>query len=103
MHACHHVLSVADSVLLWASTEALHVTAILIISTLGKQEVKEMDTLSSNGCSVGVHHDGSLPPPMEYFACTFYINKERNSWVWHFNVTKKLDALIQVLLIPLML
>ena len=40
---------------------------------------------------------------MEYIACTFYINKERNSWVWHFNVTKKLDALIQVLQIPLML
>ena len=45
-----------------------------------------------------VHHDSSPPPPpLEYTACTFYINKERNSWVWHFNVTKKLDALIQVL------
>ena len=35
-------------------------------------------------------------PPMEYTAYVFYINTERNRWRMHFNVTKKLDALIQV-------
>ena len=71
-----------------------------------KTGIASMMAHSYNVCSnctflvvgeAAVHHNGSLPPPLEYTACTFYINKKRNSWVWHFNVTKKLDALIQVL------
>ena len=33
---------------------------------------------------------------MEYTAYAFYINTERNTWKMHFNVTKKLNAFIQV-------
>ena len=33
---------------------------------------------------------------MEYTAYAFYINTEQNTWKMHFNVTKALDALIQV-------
>ena len=40
--------------------------------------------------------DGKALPHMEYIAFMFHINKARNSWVWHFNVTKDLNALIQV-------
>ena len=35
-------------------------------------------------------------PPMDYTAYVFYINFEWNMWKMHFNVTKKLDALLQV-------
>ena len=35
-------------------------------------------------------------PLLEYTAYVFYINTECNRWKMHFNVTKKLDALIQV-------
>ena len=35
-------------------------------------------------------------PPVKYTAYAFYINTERNTWKMHFNVTKALDALIQV-------
>ena len=42
-------------------------------------------------------------PPMEYTAFAFYINTEQNTWKMHFNVTMKLNALIQVSLYALKL
>ena len=34
--------------------------------------------------------------PMKYSLYVFHINDARNSWVWHFNVTKDLNALVKV-------
>ena len=57
----------------------LHIALKVFFSAVDKA------TSNSNEC-----------PPVKYTAYAFYINTERNIWKMHFNVTKALDALIQV-------